>query len=127
VGRTLLAGNHRALALQIAVDSFTLRKEKFRVVIGTSTSPCRFDAPVAWVEHRPSIRNRNYSNLLMAHMSRYIMTRICATCTSRCSYRTCDGKMRLKPFNAMPTLPKVTTGADSKPKSIMPNCPCPEK
>lgn len=30
------------------------------------------DAQVTWVEHRPSIRNRNYANLLLAHMSRYM-------------------------------------------------------
>lgn len=50
---TLLDGNHRALALQIAGDSDTLRKEKFRVIIGTSTSPCRFHGEAQRWVRRP--------------------------------------------------------------------------
>jgi hypothetical protein len=39
---TLLDGNHRALALQLTGDAASLRRARFRVIVGTSTSPCLF-------------------------------------------------------------------------------------
>ena len=39
---TLLDGNHRALALQLTGDAASLHWARFRVIVGTSTSPCLF-------------------------------------------------------------------------------------
>jgi hypothetical protein len=39
---TLLDGNHRALALQLTGDAASLHRARFRVIVGTSTSPCLF-------------------------------------------------------------------------------------
>lgn len=50
---TLLDGNHRALALQLAGDAASLRRTRFRVIVGTSTSPCLFHGEVQRWVRRP--------------------------------------------------------------------------
>lgn len=50
---TLLDGNHRALALQLAGDAASLRRARFRVIVGTSTSPCLFHGEVQRWVRRP--------------------------------------------------------------------------
>jgi hypothetical protein len=48
---TILDGNHRALALQLAGDALSLRHTKFRVIVGTSTSACSFHGDAQrWVK-----------------------------------------------------------------------------
>lgn len=50
---TLLDGNHRALALHLAGEASSLRRARFRVIVGTSTSPCRFHGDVQRWLKRP--------------------------------------------------------------------------
>jgi hypothetical protein len=48
---TLLDGNHRALALQLAGEAASLRRARFRVIVGTSTSACSLHGDVQrWVK-----------------------------------------------------------------------------